>query len=122
MRKFRRLERERKSDPCPLQNSLHCRLSGRNWRPLTDSKSFTVDRPTSRPSPIRPATYRAKPARTYTVPASSFLDNIEEKVRQGHPFWLTSSMSAIIVDVIQKGWRQWLSITSLDIGPEPEPR
>jgi hypothetical protein len=56
-------------------------------------------------SPTRLVTRRAKPVRRDIVPASSFLDNIKEKVRQGHPFWLTSPMSDYKFDVIQNGWR-----------------
>jgi len=74
------------------------------------------------PLPNRPATKRAKRARTYIAPASSFLDNIKEKVRQGHPFWLTSSLSAIMVDVIQNGWQlSGPALPTLDGGKEPGP-
>jgi hypothetical protein len=61
--------------------------------------------------------------RPYTVPVSSFLDNINEKVRQGHPFWLTWAKSAYTVDVNQNGWlRRGAALPTLDSGKEPEPR
>jgi hypothetical protein len=66
-------------------------------------------------------TNRARPARRDIVPASSFLDNIKEKVRQGHTFWLTSPMSAYRVDVIQNGWRRrGTALLTFDSGKEPE--
>jgi hypothetical protein len=93
-----------RSLPAPEQLSLPF-----EWKELasayqTRNPSRWTDRHW-RPSPNRPVTKRAKPAQTYTAPASSFLDIIKEKVWQGHPFWLTSPISAYRVDVIQNGWR-----------------
>ena len=106
--------------PAPTQLALplewpELAFSGRPQNP-----SRWIDRP-SRPSPIHPATKRANRARRDIVPASSFLVSIAEKVRQGHPFWLTSPISANMVGVIQKGWRRrGPTLPSLDSGKEPE--
>jgi hypothetical protein len=74
-----------------------------------------------RPSPSRPATRRAKRVRPYTVPASSFLANVAEKVCQGHTFWLTWAKSSDMVEVNQKGWlERAAAFPTLDSGKEPE--
>ena len=103
-RRHHRARTKTRSLPAPEQLALPF-----EWMELASAfRSQSPSRWTDRralPSPSRPATKRAKRAQTYTAPASSFLDNIKEKVCQCHPFWLTPSISAIMVDVIQNGWR-----------------
>ena len=120
-RRHHRAQTKIRSLPAPEQLALPF-----EWMELASaSRSQSPSRWTDRrapPSPSRPATKRAKHAQTYIVPASSFLDNIKEKVRQGHPFWLTSTIAANMVDVIRKGWRtSGSAFPSLDSGKEPEP-
>jgi hypothetical protein len=109
-----------RSLPAPEQLSLPF-----EWRQLatayrTRNPSRWIDQ-LVRPLPSRLATKRAKPAQTYTALASSFIDNIKEKVRQCHPFWLTSPISAIIADVIQNGWQSsGAALPTFDSGKEPE--
>ena len=108
MRKPYRRHRARmksRSQPAPEQLELPF-----DYWPLAlacrpQNPSRWIDRP-ARLWPSRPATKPAKRVQTYNAPASSFLDNIKEKVRQRHPFCLTSHISAIMVDVIRKGWRR----------------
>ena len=120
-RRHHRARTKIRSLPAPEQLALPF-----EWMELASaSRSQSPSRWTDRrtlSSPSRPATKRAKHAQTYIVPASSFLDNIKEKVRQGHPFWLTSTIAANMVDVIRKGWRtSGSAFPSLDSGKEPEP-
>jgi hypothetical protein len=86
----------------------------------TRNPSRWTDRP-ARPLQGRLVTKRAKPAQTYIAPVSSFLDNIKEKVRQRHPFWLTSPIAANMIDVIQNGWHHSVSaFPPFDSGADPE--
>ena len=123
MRKFRhhRARRESRSLPAPE----HLELPFDYWplalscRPRNPSRWIDRRQP---PWPIRPATNRAKRAQTYTAPMSSFLDNIKEKVRQCHLFWLTSPMSPYTAEVNQKGClTRGSTLPSFDSGKEPEP-
>src|ERR1700689_2782206 len=100
MRKFRRhrARRETRSLPAPEQLALPFEWTELASAYQTRNPSRWIDRP-QRLSPGRPATFRAKRARRDTVPASSFLDNIKEKARQHHPFWLTWAKSVYTVDV-----------------------
>src|SRR5271165_5426409 len=109
-----------RSLPAPEQLALPFEWTELASAYLIRNPSRWIDRPL-RPSPGRSATYRAKRARLCIAPVSSFLDNIKEKVRQRHPFWLTSSISSIMVGVIQNGWRSSVSaFPSLDSGADPE--
>jgi hypothetical protein len=106
MRKARRPRSRTKIQSLPAPEQLALPFE---WKELacayqSRNPSRWIDR-RWRPSPSHLVTRRAKLSRRDIVPASSFLDNIKEKERQGHPFWLTSTISAYKVDVIQKGWR-----------------
>ena len=105
-----RVQTESHITALPLSSSALCHFSsGTGVRPYrTQNPSRWIDRP-SRPSPSRLATKPAKRAQTYIAPVSSFLDNIKENIRQRHPFWLTSPISSIMVDVIRKGWRRYVT-------------
>jgi hypothetical protein len=107
MRRYRRhrARTQNRSLPTPTQIALPLESPQSGSASRSRSPSRWIDRP-ARLSPSRPATRRAKRAPLCIAPVSSFLDNIKEKVRQRHPFWLTSSLSAIMVGVIQNGWRQ----------------
>ena len=119
-RRHHRARTESRSLPAPEQLELPFEWKELAFAYRTRNPSRWIDR-LAQPSPSRPATRRAKRAQTYIAPASSFLDNIKEKVRQGHPFWLTSPISANMVDVIQKGWRlRGPTLPSLGSGKEPE--
>ena len=115
---------ERKTNPSPLQSNSELPfglpLSAFGVRPRNPSR--WIDRP-AQPSPGRLATKKAKRAPPCIVPVSSVLDNIKEKVSSSHPLWLTSPISAIIADVIQKGWRRHgTTLPSLRSGPHAQPR
>ena len=111
-----------RSLPAPEQLSLPFELRELAIAYQTQNPSRWIDRPApSRPS--RPATSRAKLLRRGIAPVSSFLDNIKEKVRQGHTFWLTWAKSAHMVEVSQKGClRRGAAFPTFDSGKEPEPR
>src|ERR1035438_3116920 len=102
-----RPRRRRESQPQPFPEQLALPfglpLSAFGVRPRNPSR--WIDR-LPPPSPGLPATKKAKRAPPCIVPVSSKLDNIKEKVRQCQPLWLTSPISAIIADVILKGWRR----------------
>jgi hypothetical protein len=122
MRKFRRHRARRgsRSLPAPAQLELPFDYWQLALACHPRNPSRWIDRP-PRLSPSRIVTSRAKRVRPYTVPASSFLDNIGENVCKGHPFWLTWTKLANIVEVNQKGWLgRGAALPTFDSGKEPE--
>ena len=103
----RRYQRKRSlAPPAQLELPLDYSQSERAARPRNPSRS---NGKRARRRLARFATSPAIHAQPDIVPVSSKKDNIVKILCQRHPFWLTSSISSIIDNVIQNGWRSNVS-------------